>query len=121
MNTFMNWVTENWFLIIALAAVLSCAGVAVYKFAGLPTEKQIKKLEEWLLYAVTVAEKKLGGGTGALKLRYVYDWFVRTFPWLAKMISFERFSKMVDGALEQMKKMLESNKAAKEFVKKEQA
>ena len=121
MNTFMNWVTENWFLIIALAAVLSCAGVAVYKFAGLPTEKQIKKLEEWLLYAVTVAEKKLGGGTGALKLRYVYDWFVRTFPWLAKMISFERFSKMVDGALEQMKKMLEINKAAKEFVKKEQA
>ena len=114
MNTFMNWVTENWFLIIALAAVLSCAGVAVYKFAGLPTEKQIKKLEEWLLYAVTVAEKELGGGTGA------YDWFVRTFPWLAKMISFEHFSKMVDGALEQMKKMLESNKAAKEFVKKEQ-
>ena len=54
-----------------------------------------------------------------MKLRYVYDWFVRTFPWLAKMISFERFSKMVDGALEQMKKMLESNKAAKEFVEKE--
>ena len=98
MNTFMNWVTENWFLIIALVAVLSCAGVAVYKFAGLPTEKQIKKLEEWLLYAVTVAEKKLGGGTGALKLRYVYDWFVRRFPWLAKMIRFEQFSKMVDDA-----------------------
>ena len=36
------------------------------------------------------------------------------------MISFEHFSRMVDDALEQMKKMLESNKAAKEFVKKEQ-
>ena len=73
-----------------------------------------------MLYAVTVAEKELGGGTGALKLRYVYDWFARTFPWLAKMISFEYFSEMVDDALEQMKKMLESNKAAKEFVEKEQ-
>lgn len=90
------------------------------QICGTANRKQIKKLEEWLLYAVTVAEKKLGGGTGALKLRYVYDWFVRRFPWLAKMISFEHFSKMVDGALEQMKKMLESNKAAKEFVKKEQ-
>ena len=106
MNTFMNWVTENWFLISALVAVLGCAGAAVYKFAGLLTDKQIEKLKEWLLWAVTVAEKELGGGTGALKLRYVYDWFVRTFPWLAKMISFEYFSQMVDEALEQMKKCL---------------
>ena len=70
----------------------------------------------WLLYAVTKAEKELGGGTGQIKLRYVYDMFVARFTWLARVISFEAFSMMVDEALERMKKMLESNKAMQTLV-----
>ena len=73
-------------------------------------------MREWLLYAVTKAEKELGGGTGQIKLRYVYDMFVARFAWLARVISFEAFSMMVDEALERMKKMLESNKAMQDFV-----
>ena len=46
----------------------------------------------------------------------VYDMFVQRFDWLAKMISFEMFSMMVDDALEQMRSMLESNKAVQELV-----
>ena len=69
-----------------------------------------------LLYAVTKAEKELGGGTGQIKLRYVYDMFVARFAWLARVISFEAFSMMVDEALERMKKMLESNKAMQTLV-----
>lgn len=116
MNEMMKWVTENWFLIVALMAAGISAGVAIYKFAGLPTEKQLKKVKEWLLYAVTMAEKELGGGTGQLKLRYVYDWFLQVFPWLAKMITFEMFSGLVDEALEEMRSMLESNRAVKEIL-----
>ena len=53
---------------------------------------------------------------GMRQLRYVYDMFVARFTWLARVISFEAFSMMVDEALERMKKMLESNKAMQTLV-----
>ena len=68
------------------------------------------------LRMINKAEKELGGGTGQIKLRYVYDMFVARFAWLARVISFEAFSMMVDEALERMKKMLESNKAMQTLV-----
>ena len=37
---------------------------AVYVFVKMPSDKQLNKVREWLLYAVTKAEKELGGGTG---------------------------------------------------------
>lgn len=112
----MNFITENWFVIVALAAMAGAGGYAVYTFAKMPTDKQLNKIREWLLYAVTKAEKELGGGTGQIKLRYVYDMFVARFTWVAKTISFEMFSMMVDEALEKMKEMLESNKAVQALV-----
>ena len=74
---------------------------------------------EWLLYAVTKAEKELGAGTGKLKLRYVYDMFVARFEWLAKVITFDMFSMMVDEALEQMRTMLDSNEAVQKLIANE--
>lgn len=112
----MKFITENWFMLVALAAVAAAGGYAAYTFLKMPTDKQLRKVREWLLYAVTKAEKELGGGTGQIKLRYVYDMFVARFTWLAQVISFESFSLLVDEALEKMKKMLESNKAMQELV-----
>lgn len=112
----MEFIMENWFVLVAFAAVAVAGGYKVYTFVKKPTDKQLKKVREWLLYAVTKAERKLGGGTGQIKLRYVYDLFVARFAWLAQMISFEMFQLMVDEALEKMKEMLESNKAMQELV-----
>lgn len=112
----MKYIVENWFVIVGLIAVLAAGGYAVYVFVKMPSDKQLNKVREWLLYAVTKAEKELGGGTGQIKLRYVYDMFVARFAWLARVISFETFSMMADEALERMKKMLESNKAMQDFV-----
>ncbi|MDO4332538.1 MAG: hypothetical protein Q4C58_07590 [Eubacteriales bacterium] len=112
----MNFITENWFVIVALAAAGGSIGYAIYSFVKMPSTKQLDKVREWLLYAVTKAEKELGAGTGKIKLRYVYDMFVARFEWLAKVITFEMFSMMVDEALEQMKSMLETNEAAQKFV-----
>ena len=112
----MKYIVENWFVIVGLIAVLAAGGYAVYVFVKMPSDKQLNKVREWLLYAVTKAAKELGGGTGQIKLRYVYDMFVARFAWLARVISFEAFSMMVDEALERMKKMLESNKAMQDFV-----
>ena len=112
----MKFITENWFVIVALTAIGGSIGYAIYTFCKMPSEKQLSKVREWLLYAVTTAEKELGAGTGKIKLRYVYDMFVARFDWLAKVITFDMFSMMVDDALEQMKTMLEENEAAQKFV-----
>lgn len=113
----MNWLVENWFLLLAAFAIVIVAVTVAYKFFCLPTEKQKEKISKWLIYAVVMAEKELGEKTGALKLGLVYDWFLQSFPWLARLITFEEFSKMVDDALTTMRKMLESNTAVQELIK----
>ena len=117
----MNFIIENWYIILALAAVLGVAAWYVYRYFNLPSEAQLAKVREWLLWAVTEAEKELGGGTGKLKLRQVYDLFVTRFPWLAKIVSFELFSDMVDDALDEMREMLANNQAVKALVNGEGA
>lgn len=112
----MEFITQNWFVIVGVAAMAAAGGYTVYTLVKMPSSKQLDTVKEWLLYAVTKAEKELGGGTGQIKLRYVYDMFVARFAWLAKIISFEAFSLMVDEALEKMKAMLESNKAVQNLV-----
>lgn len=115
----MKYIVENWFVIVGVMAVVAGTGYAVHAFTKMPSDKQLKKVEEWLLYAVTEAEHELGSGTGQIKLRYVYDMFVSRFTWIAKKITFESFSLMVADALKQMEKMLQSNAALKKWVLKE--
>lgn len=112
----MNFIINNWYIILALAAVLGMAAWYVYRYFNLPSEAQLAKVREWLLWAVTEAEKELGGGTGKLKLRQVYDLFVTRFPWLARVVPFDLFSSMVDDALEDMREMLKNNQAVKAHV-----
>lgn len=112
----MKFIIDNWGVIVGLAAVAAAGGYAVYTFLKMPSDKQLNKVREWLLYAVTTAEKELGGGTGQIKLRYVYDMFVARFTWMAKILSFEAFSMMVDEALDKMKDMIEKNTAVQRLV-----
>lgn len=112
----MEFIVDNWAVIVAALAILAVAIVAIVRFVGLPTSSQLEKVKEWLLWAVTEAEKELGGGTGQLKLRQVYDLFVTRFPWMAKLISFELFSTMVDEALDEMRHLLDTNTAVAAFV-----
>ncbi|WP_313524897.1 hypothetical protein [Anaerotignum sp.] len=112
----MNWIIENWYLLVALFAVLCVVGVAIYHFAKQPSQKQIELVKEWLLFACIEAEKELGGETGQYKLLYVYDLFVARFPSVAKLIPFSVFSSWVDSALEEMKKLLSENEAVKGIV-----
>lgn len=115
----MEFIINYWYIIVGIIAVLIVAGFAIYKFAGLPTSGQIKKIKEWLLYAVTMAEKELGSGTGQIKLRSVYDLFVTRFPTIAKLISFETFSGWVDEALDSMEGLLETNEKVKALIENE--
>ena len=112
----MDFIIENWFLLFAFFALVVTVVLAIYSFFKKPTPKQLDNLREWLLGAVTEAERELGGGTGQLKLRQVYDKFVARFPWLAKVISFKTFAKMVDDALAEMRELLGENEAVQAYV-----
>ena len=116
----MEWITTYWPLIIALIAASSLITLAIYKFVKSPRPEQLAKVREWLLYAVTAAQKEFGGGTGQIKLRYVYDKFLTKFPYLTKIISFECFSGLVDEALVKFKEILETNNKVQKYVGEEE-
>ena len=82
----------------------------------LPTSVQKQRVKECLLAWVIEAERDLGGGTGEIKLRTVYGWFVTAFPILKNFISFETFSVWVDEALESMREMLKTNNNLKAVI-----
>lgn len=112
----IKYLIEDWALVVAAGALIAVCIWCVIQFFKQPKSKQIAKVQEWLLWAVTKAEAELGSGTGQLKLRYVYDMFVEKFPAVAKMITFDFFSMMVDRALDKMKEILNQNKAAAKLV-----
>lgn len=78
---------------------------------------QQNKVLEWLKGAVAKAEKDFGSGTGQLKLRTVYDWFIAKFPILSAIIPFKVFSAWVDEALEEFEEWLDNNIKIEKYVK----
>lgn len=89
----------SYIVIGAILAVIVVAG-GIY----------VNGFKNWLVWAVSEAEATFGSNTGKLKLRYVYDMAIERFPMIAKVIPFDLFSKMVDGALDIMREMIENNK-----------
>lgn len=112
----MKWIVDNWSLLVVVLSVVVIIILYAKKFVKMPSEAQIKKVREWLLYAVVMAEKELGGGTGQIKLRYVYNLFAERFPSLVPIITFELFSALVDEALEKMRHLLDTNLDIKAYV-----
>ena len=116
MRNVIEFVVNNWSIIIAVIAVIIVATVAVYKFLKFPTSVQVKKVKECLLAWVVAAEADLGGGTGKVKRSVVYGCFVNAFPVLKNFISLETFNVWLDEALDTMREMLKDNKNLKQVV-----
>ena len=105
-------------LYIAIAMILIGGAILfIVNFCKAGQAQQMRMISEWLLLAVIQAEKELGGKTGEIKLRYVYDKFLQRFNKVANFITFEQFSEMVDVALERMKILLSSNAVIAHYVK----
>lgn len=111
---------DNFALIVAFLSLVIILIIFIKDFIKLPSSKQIQKVKEWLLYAVILAEKQFGSGTGVVKLRFVYDLFIQKFSCLAEIISFETFSKWVDEALDKMKELLKENNSIQNILEKEE-
>ena len=116
MNDFLTFMYNYWFLVIAGIAVISFLSIKVYVWFKQPTNKQMEQVKQWLIFAVAEAEKKLGSGTGQLKLRYVYNMFIAKFPAIALFVDFEDFSHMVDNALLELECMISSNDNIKNVI-----
>ena len=95
---------------------LSVGAVILLIVTAYIVTNQKNKVIEWLKWAVAEAEKLLGSGTGQLKLRQVYDWFVEKFPFVAAVVPFRVFSAWVDTALETMREWLGSNKNVAGYI-----
>lgn len=115
----MNWLINNWSLLVVIACVIGVGFFYARKFSQLPSEQQMAKIREWLLYCVMIVEKEYSSGTGQLKLRAAYSMFVDKFPSLVAVISFELFSQLVDEALVRMREILETNKDIEQYIKGE--
>ena len=112
----MEWLIENWYVFVGIVSAIFVAVAMAVKFFNMPTEKQLEALREWLKYAVSVAENELGGGTGQLKLRMVYDMAIEKFSWVSKIYTFDDFSRDVDDALIWLENQLDKNKNIKAIV-----
>lgn len=111
--------TISLIVVITISIVLDC--ILIYKsIKGKPiSDEELTKFKEWLLFAVEEAEAMYGGGTGAIKLRYVYDLAVSKFPAITSFISFETFAKLVDEALELLKKIAEDNEEVAKLIEED--
>ena len=104
----MEFLVNNWgWMLILLAAIVGVIDL-------IRNDKE--KAKKWLLFVCIEAEKEFGSKTGQIKLRYVYDEFLRAFPLLSKFMSFDTFSDMVDSSLEEMKHLINTNMAIFQYV-----
>lgn len=112
----MNFILDNWYVIVLILAVIALAVLYIRKFFGMPTDEQLEKVKAFLLVIVIEAERQFGEKTGKIKLSWAYSKFVEAFPAIANMISFEMFSLLVDEVLEEMRHLLESNDKIAQYV-----
>lgn len=80
--------------------------ISVIMFAVKMIKDEKATVMEWLVSAVVQAEAELGSGTGRLKLKMVYDMFMRRFPTASVFVSLDTFSGWVDIALDTVKMLL---------------
>ena len=109
---------DNALIALIILLGLCAAGIMICCFLKLSKEKQIEMIKQWLLFIVIEAEKELGGGTGAVKLRFVYDKFINRFKFASKFITFEMFSQLVDEVLETMRFMIQNNPSIAAYINK---
>lgn len=97
-----------------LQIILVVLGLAIILYI-----MSLSSFKNWLVYAVSKAEKLFGSKTGKLKLRYVYYLAIEAYPLIVKLLPFSIFSILVDSSLKAMRLMIENNKEISDIIFKE--
>ena len=101
---------EQWWEVIAVGIIVVAAVVIHLR------DMWKGNIVEWIVGICAEMEIAFGDGTGFLKLRGAYDTFVRAFPVMSKIISFETFSGWVDVALAKLNDTMKSNTSIKKYI-----
>ena len=67
----MNFLIENWYLLVIGVTVLAVTGLFIWRFFRQSKEIRYEQVRGWLLQAVILAEQEYGSGTGRMKLSAV--------------------------------------------------
>ena len=112
----VKMILENWvyFFILLILGLLTV--YAILRFMKLTPKQQLEKVKVALLYMVTEAEKELKSKTGRIKRSMVWEWLVERFPIVTLFITEGQYDKLLDQALEDFRKMLESNTSLYDYV-----
>ena len=105
----VKMILENWvyFFILLILGLLTV--YAILRFMKLTPKQQLENM-------VTEAEKELKSKTGRIKRSMVWEWLVERFPIVTLFITEEQYDKLLDQALEDFRKMLESNTSLYDYV-----
>lgn len=99
----LNFLLQNWDSVLVVIAAV--AGVIV-----LIAKKQYTVLDKIILTLVTEAEKKYGGGTGAVKLAAVIEWLYPKIPAVIRLfLSSAQLEKLIERVLTEAKERWEKN------------
>lgn len=109
-------IIENWLIFVIALILVLFAVYAVLRFLKLTPQQQLGKVKTALLYMVTEAEKELKSKTGRVKRSMVWDWLVERFPIISLFITEEKYDELLDQALDEFRKMLESNDSLYDYV-----
>lgn len=112
----LKMIIENWLIFVIALILVLFAVYAVLRFLKLTPQQQLGKVKTALLYMVTEAEKELKSKTGRVKRSMVWDWLVERFPIISLFITEEKYDELLDQALEEFRKMLESNEGLYDYV-----
>ena len=119
MINMINFLINNWYLIIIAIAGLSLLINYLFDFSQKPSAAKIQNIKEWAIYACALAEAHLGSGTGQLKMRETYDMFIVRFPDLARIVSFEMYKNIAELALLEFKQMMQNIPKVKNLILEE--
>ena len=95
----MNYLIENWYIIVGLICVGVVLGMTIYHFVLLPNDKKMALFKETLASLVKEAEELIGSGKGQEKLEWVYNTISKKFPLVTMFMSNEEFTSLVNDAL----------------------
>lgn len=112
----LKMIVENWLIFVIALILVLFAVYAVLRFLKLTPQQQLGKVKTALLYMVTEAEKELKSKTGRVKRSMVWEWLVERFPIVTLFITEEKYDELLDQALEEFRKMLESNDSLYDYV-----
>ena len=112
----LKMIIENWLIFFVAFILVLSAVSAVLRFLKLTPKQQLDKVKTALLYMVTEAEKELKSETGRVKRSMVWEWLVERFPIITMFITEEKYDELLDQALEEFRKMLETNSRLYDYV-----